>query len=510
MSASLRITSLAIAGAAAAALAFPAATAASAAVNHPSVPAHPAAAAAKPGRTANPIVLANNAEFSGYDAATGPTGITYIGWISDSGGGRKIHLCTLPPGARKCKGGIQTVASPGGAAGGSSAAGLKVLVTSAGEVILVWSHDDTASESGPMGSEIATATTNGTDPLSSAFDQAPAPSFGSLLDARIGPGNEVWVVMQPAGAGHSLLINRDIDNPASSITSVKAPYFVGGGELRFHGSQGVLAVQKAGAVSVPVAYAAYTNGHWSKFHTLAHTWTGPATLGLAGTASGIRLITSVNNADYNPIVWSWTGSGFDRPTSNGDHNNCAPSSHDLVADSSGRLADVSVECADVTIANMPDTRHAAIVRFDVPGTFAGGEPQLTTSARGTGWVAWGIESKTGDKLLAAPILLPGRDVSASRSARGNRVTVTGPQSCLPPVDIAVGVQGSHASGWSVAGKSLKLGNTTLHSSTLNGASLTAGHTYHLTGTVKFSNGSSHVTVSAQLTFRTCPAGGGSA
>ena len=506
MSAFLRITSLAIAGAAAAALALPAATAASAAVSHPSAPAHPGAAAAKPGRTANPILLDNNVEFSGYDAASGPNGTSYIGWISDkNNAGRKVHLCTLPPGARKCKDGVQTIDS----LGDSSAAGLRVLVNSTGEVTLVWMHDTTASEMGPMGSEIATASSDGNGVLETAVDLAAAPSFGDLLDARTGPGDDIWVVMQRS-SGSGVLINADLNNPGSGITPLKTPYTVGAARLRFHGSQAVLAIQKAGAITVPVSYASESNGHWTSFHTLKHTWTSDASLGLAGTTSGIRLVTSVNNADYFPVVWSWNGSSFGQPTPTGDHNNCSPNSHDLVADGSGRLADVSRECDDVAIANLPDTRHAAVVRFNIHGTFAGGDPQLTTTPRGKGWVVWSLESTVADKLLAAPILLPGADVSASRSARGNRTTVTGPKSCLPPVDVNVGVQGKPASGWRVTGKTLKLGNATLHSATLNGAGLTAGTTYHLTGTVHYANGPAHVTTSAELTFKSCPNGGGSA
>jgi hypothetical protein len=511
MSASLRITSLAIAGAAAAALAFPAATAASAAVSHPSVTAHPAAVAAKPGPVANPLVLDNNVSFSGYDAATGPNGTSYIGWISDkSGGNRQIHLCTLPKGARKCKGGVQTINTSGDSLSPSSAASLHVLVAPSGEVTLVWIHDDTASESGPMGSEIATASSDGNGVLDSAVDVAAAPSFGYLLDARIGPGGAIWVVMEPTGLHAGLLINPDINNPESGDFALKPPYLVGGAQLRFHGSQAVLAVQKAGAVTSPVGYASESNDHWSKFHLIKHTWTSDANIGLAGTTSGVRLVTSIGNADYWPVMWSWNGSTFTAATQTGDRNDCTPSSHDLVADSSGRAADVSVECSDLAIANLPDTRHAAVVRFKVPGTFAGGYPQLTTSPRGTGWVAWSVESKTGDKLLAAPILLPGRDVTVTGTGRGNAVSVTGPQSCLPPVNIGVGVHGNPGNGWHVVSKSLKLGNSTLHSSTLNGAGLAAGKSFGLTGKVVFSNGSSRSTVTVTLRFKSCANGGNSA
>ena len=207
------------------------------------------------------------------------------------------------------------------------------------------------------------------------------------------------------------------------------------------------------------------------------------------------------------MVWSLKGSAFGQPTLTGDFNNCSPNSHDLVADSSGRAADVSRECDDLAIANLPDTRHAAVVRYNVRGTFAGGDPQLTTTPRGTGWVAWSVESTVANKLLAAPILLPGRVVSATKTANGNRATVSGPQSCLPPVDIAVGVSGKPAAHWQVTGKVLKLNGSVLPSTTLHGATLNPGQVYHLTGTVQFANGSSHATATATLTFRSCPGGG---
>jgi hypothetical protein len=127
MSASRRILTVIAAVVTAAAAAATAATAAMAA---PAV--HAAGGrgpAAKPGRTASPITLDRNVEFSGYDAATDSSGRTYIGWISDKNNkGRKVHLCTLPPGATKCAGGVQTIDS----LGDSSAEGLRVLVSGTG------------------------------------------------------------------------------------------------------------------------------------------------------------------------------------------------------------------------------------------------------------------------------------------------------------------------------------------------------------------------------------------
>jgi hypothetical protein len=460
---------------------------------------HPAAA---PGRTAGNLTLDNNVEFSGYDAAVDPSGNTYIGWISDKKNhGRKVHLCTIPVNANKCMGGVQTIDS----LGDSSAEGLKVLVSSAAEVTLVWFHDTTASTMGRQGGEIATATSDAGGPLNGPFDLASAPSFGSLLDARLGPGNAVWTVAAPPAGKSGLQVHDDIVTPGNLVTVLKTPYQVQDALLRFHGNDAVLAIQKDGAITVPVAYAS-NRGEWTQFRKLARTWTSDSILGLVGTKSGIRLVTAVNNASYHPVSWSWTGNAFARPTLTGDFSHCSPNSHDLVSDNSGRVADVSRECDDIAIANLTDTRHAAVVRFPGGGPFAGGDPQLTTTSRGQGRVVWSIESKTGNKLLTAPILLPGRDVTASKTARGNRVTVTGPASCLPAVIIKIGVKGSPAENWHVVTSSLRLNTSVLTTTMLPGALLSPGGKYTLSGTVKFADGGAHTTVTAKLKFRSCPNG----
>jgi hypothetical protein len=449
--------------------------------------------------TAGPITLANNVTLSGYDAATDGSGRAYIGWIGDSGSGREVHLCTLPRGATSCLGGVRTV-SPGGGFSSSSDAVLRVLVTPAGKVTLVWFHDTVASENGPQGSEIAIATSQSGGPLSGPQDVATAPSFGSMLDATFGPGGSIWVVTEPS-SGNSVQVRPGL---TASPVKVSTPYGVESARLAFSGSMAVLAIKKDGAITVPVSYATDRGGSWSGFRQLARTWTSDAEFGMARTPSGIRLIATVNNANYFPVVSRWTASGFSRPTLTGDRNNCTPSSHDTTSDASGRLADVSAECGDLAIANLTDTAHAAVTRFNVHGTFAGGQPQLTTTPRGRAWVVWSIESSVSDKLLVAPILLPGRVVTASRASGGNRVTLHGPASCLPPVNVTVGVKGSPARHWRVTGHALRLGGRTLRSATLRGASLVAGRTYTLTGTVSFANGGSRRTVTAQLRFRSCP------
>ncbi len=226
-----------------------------------------------------------------------------------------------------------------------------------------------------------------------------------MLDATLGPNGSIWVASEESVLS-GIQVRPGLSN---GFVNLKTPYGVGTARIRFTGGTAVLAIEKAGAITIPVAYAHKNNGAWSGFTKLAHTWTGPAFLGLTNTSSGIRLVTSVGNADYFPVAWSYRGTSFGHPTPTGDHNNCAPYSHDLVSDASGRAADVSTECQDVAIANLTDTRHAAVTRFSIHnGTFAGGSPQITTTPRGKGWVVWSVESSVAQKLLVAPILLPGR------------------------------------------------------------------------------------------------------
>lgn len=446
--------------------------------------------AVKPGLTGKAIVLANNEEFSGDDAVTGASGTAFIGWIGNAGPGRKVNLCVLPRGAKHCKGGISTVDS----LGDSTAFGLRVLLTGPNTVTLVWQHITDASEFGPQGDKIATATSSG-GPLSAPQDVAAAPSFGEMMDAVVGPHGTIWVVSWVDSTKPSVQIRPGLSNPPVTL---KTPYPIGIAQLRFAGATPVLVIDKGGAISSPVSAASQHGGSWSKFRAVARTWTADANFGLASTPSGVRLVATTNNASYRPVVARWNGSAFGRPTLTGDTNDCSPSSHDPVSDASGRLADASIECEDVAVANLPDTAHAGILRFNVHGTFAGTLPQLTTSPSGRGWVAWSIESTVSNKLLVAPILLPGRVISVTRRSGGHTVTLTGPASCMPPVDLGLGLRGS---GGAVASKTLKLNGSTLHSMTLHGGSLTPSKSYTLTGTVRFSGGPA---ITATIKFKACP------
>lgn len=505
MSASSRLLVATVAGVAAAAAvlsaampvaAASAATTGRAATATTAARAGRAAAAARPGRVGRTMTLTTGADLKGYDAATDAAGNTYIGWIASHGtANRTVYLCTIPHGKAACAGGIKSTPS----LGGSSAEGLRVLVASGGKVTLVWSHETTASINGPNGDEIAIATRQPNGSLSSPSDMATAPSFGTMLDATLGPQGSIWVTSEPLGGATRIVLRPGLSNPDVTL---KTPYLAGSGEIRFSGSTAVLAIQKYGAISDPVSYAVH-RGSWSGFRKIARTWTSDANIGLATTRSGIRLLASVGNANYWPVVSRFAGGSFTRPQLTGDKNPCSPSSHDPEADASGRMVDASMECGSVAVANLTDTLHAAVVRFANGGIFAGGNPQIATTPRGRGWVVWSIEGKVSNKLLAARVLLPGRLRTVGKTVGGNRARLTGPASCLPPVSVHAHVAGSPARHWHVVSRQLLLGGKA-HGATINGAALAAGHTHTLSGRVTFARGGSRRVVTATLKFRTCP------
>jgi hypothetical protein len=344
------------------------------------------------------IVLASNAEFSGDDAVTDASGTAYIGWIGDSGSGRQVSLCVLPQGATSCQGGVSTIDS----LSSDGADGLHVLLTGPHTVTLVWEYLTAASETGPEGDGIAVATSSG-GPLSAARRVSAAPSFGLMLDAAVAPDGSVWVLTRVDGK-NAIQVRPGF---TSAPVTLSTPWLTAFGLLRFDGSTPVLVIDKDGSIGGPISVTSRQGGTWSAFRTVPKTWT-TANFGLASTPSGVRLIATVDNSSYQPVVAAWNGTGFGTPVLTGDTNACAPSSHDPVSDASGRLADVSMECGDVAVANLPDTVHAAVFRFPVNGTFAGTLPQLTTAPNGQAWVTWSIESKHGDTLMAAPLLLPGQ------------------------------------------------------------------------------------------------------
>ena len=461
-------------------------------------PAMGASTAAPPAGPKGPrTLLQDTTQLFGYDVATDAAGNGYVGWISDdsasSAATRKVRLCYLPAGSSTCTG-VQQI----DALGASSASGLKVVAGAAGAT-LAWFHDTTpGSVNGPRGGRVATATvTNGV--LSPAADYREAASFGQLLDAQAGPDGTLWTVTYK-GVGTSAV---EVSKAAGSYETVPTPYSIGKAELAFAGGTPVLAVTQYGSISTAISTSHQTNGAWSGFAAVPNTWS-VGTLGLAAAGGSVHLVASIGNASYQPVVAHFTGSGFTGVSRTGDTNPCSPSSHDLVSDASGRLADVSNECGRITVANQPQRGRAALFRFDAGSTVAGGDPQIATTPRGYGWVAWSTQSSVGNKLQVTRVLLPALPTTKSRRSASARVKVTGPASCLPPVRVAVGANAKGRHGWSVDSVRLRLDGSAYGSSVLDGSKLTPGSLHTLTTRAAVSRGGSSATRSVSLTFRSCP------
>jgi hypothetical protein len=441
----------------------------------------------------------SNAQQLSYDVAARSNGTAYIGWISrvapDSG--RKVHLCTLPSGSTSCTNGVQTIS----AIDGSSAAGLNVVVTADDVVHLIWFHDTVNSINGAHFSAIAQATALHGLNLSAGADVVTnAPSFGSLLDAEVGPGGAIWTVTYPSGLPTNVEIRRGIS--AAADPPLTTPYGVGGAQLAFTGGNAVLAVQKYGSISTSTRWAMRpSSGPWGSFHTLAHTWNNGGAM-MKTTGHGLRIVTGVDNASYRPVIARWTGTTFGPRTLTSDTNSCGPSSHDGRADPSGRLLDVSWECNDVTVTNYADAFTAAITRFRV-GNTPTYTPQIASGTRGIATVVFTVLAPVGSALRVAHVRLPDSTHTVAKTGTGGRVTVTGPRSCLPPVNVHVGWTHAAASGWTFKSGALHLGGNVFSGSTLDGATLTPNKTYTLTATARFGRNGTTSTVQASLAFKTC-------
>jgi len=457
-----------------------------------------AAVTAAPGLAGTPIVLATQKSFYGSDIAMGPDGTAYVGWIASSylQADRTVFLCVLPKGATSCQGGVKST----GSMGLSSAAGLQVLPpTGLAPVTLVWFHDTVNSVTDPMGARISISTLVGGN-LTGAAEQAPAPSFGSLLTAERSPSSGIWAVTQSSGLPFTTRIHQGL--PAGPVKTLTPGYAAGKARLAFAGDKAVVVFDRYGPIGERVKVIYQTGTGWSGIGTVAGTWNLGGAFDVANK-NGVKLVASINNASYYPRIGNWTGTTFGSFAYTGDKNSCPTYSHDLFPDASGRLADATFECAQVSISNHPKARTGAFARFNIGGTPVG-EPQIGTNPRGLGWVAWARQpSSNGNTLLVAPIRLPALRTSNTNGATFGVVTVTGPVSCLPAVSTTIGVKASGRNGWSLLSKALKLDGS-LHATGLNGANLAPGSTHTVTGSAKFRKSGVTRSLSASLTFKSCP------
>ena len=454
-----------------------------------------------PGIVGSRIVLANEKQLVSYDVAANSAGRAYIGWIATESGQRVVHLCTLAVTATSCAGGGQSTP----ALGDTSASGLQVLVTGNDTVKLVWFHDTPDSINTPEGAEIAVASAPHGANLTAGQDLADAPSFGSLLTAELGPSGQIWTVAYEADLPNRVQVHAGLSTP---FVNVSTPFPIGHAQLAFAGGKAVLAFERYGFQTIPTRYrVSSSGGTWSPVQSVAHTWSLDSGAALETTGHGLRIVSNVDNASYRPVIARWTGSGFAPRKLTADHDSCGAGSHDGYADPSGRLLDVSAECDRVAIANYPDAAHAAVVRFDGNGTptFT---PQIASGTRGIATVVWSVQGSTSNlyKLRVAHVRLPDPTVTVSHHATGGRVTVTGPRSCLPPVNVHVGWTHQPDANWSFLSGSLRLGTHAVVGSTLDGATLTPGKSYTLVATATFGRNGNRNQVRASLSFRTCGTG----
>jgi hypothetical protein len=459
------------------------------------VPATTAAGGHPPGVVGNKITLQSDIDLVSYDVAANSAGRAYIGWITNDNASRSVHLCTLPVSATACQGGVQTL--PGLDV---SSAGLRVLVTDNDDVKLVWFHN-----TGLTTAVIAVATAPQGQGLALTSDTTSAPPNGSLLTAEIAPSGEIWTVTYEELLPHRVLVRPGL---GADQEIVSTPFAVGHAQLAFTGGKAVLAFEQNGFSTTTARYKVRpAGGSFGAVQAVAHTWTIDAGAALETTPHGLRIVTNVDDASYRPVIAKWTGTGFSPRQLTPDKDACGAHSHDGWTDASGRLLDVSWECRNVTVANYADAAHAAIVRFDSNGvpTYT---PQIASGTRGVATVVWSVEGSglLLHKLRFAHVRLPDSTVTVSHSGPGGTVSVTGPRSCLPPVNVPVGWTHKPANNWSFRAGSLRLGSQGFTSSTLDGATLDPGKQYNLIGTAIFGRGADRSTVRATLTFRTCGTG----
>jgi hypothetical protein len=460
----------------------------------------------KAGQIGAPITLAKNIAFDGdnesYRMATDKSGVTYIAWIATdnlqhASSLHHIHLCVIAKNARSCAGGVRDF-DPSASA---NAAGLQLVVTPAGQLTILWYADVAGT------SYIFDTTATKTGPLSAQKTVGTGPTNGYLLAAALAPDGSIWT-MTTGGSG-SVVIQEGLQPTPTKITVPGPSYAHTNGSMAFSGKTPIIVLTDDSDASVPVqvSYASAAGTGWTSFASAPGTRGQSSPVGLIRTPSGVRLTSAVAAYPFVTGVSRWTGHGFARSHAIGGNVNLSgpvPSSDD-----SGRLAIVGTYADDeVIVSNLPDTEHEASFAFKIPSseTLAGGNPAITTTPRGRGWVAWSYYNSPGtdgDIFKIAQFVLAGLHTSKTAHGHPGRVTLVGPASCLPPVAISVSVKSHAARGWKVGKSAISLGGKKVGAS-VNGVRLSAGKSYSLAGTVTFNKGHSHKKVKATLKFRSCP------
>ncbi len=264
----------------------------------------------------------------------------------------------------------------------------------------------------------------------------------------------MWAVTQNDASSGQILHLQPLA-PGAPPTDLGAPWYVGKASLAFAGSKAVLLIGKYGSIGDPLYFA--SGAPWTPFAPVPKTWTLGEYSDLVTTKHGVRMIGSEANADYRPVVGKWTGSKFAKPELIGDNDSCpalTPRPGDRRQRSPRRRQRALRQ--DRHLQPAPDhgrrDRQVPVGRHDLSGG-----PQITTTTRGYGWVAWAILSPVqGNKLLVRAVRLPALMTTKTDKAKDNKVTVTGPVSCLPVVTVQGQAEGQPRPGLGVVSKQLKL------------------------------------------------------
>ena len=102
------------------------------------------------------------------------------------------------------------------------------------------------------------------------------------------------------------------------------------------------------------------------------------------------------------------------------------------------------------------------------------------------------------------VRLPALMKQKSAQAKGNKVTVSGPASCLPVVTVKGRVKTDTAKGWNLVSRSLKLdGDNVANPVKIDGEKLAAGSKHVLLGKGVFKKGGQTATVTKKFKFTAC-------
>jgi hypothetical protein len=102
------------------------------------------------------------------------------------------------------------------------------------------------------------------------------------------------------------------------------------------------------------------------------------------------------------------------------------------------------------------------------------------------------------------VRLPALMKEKSAQEKGNKVTVSGPASCLPVVTVKGKLKTNPAQGWDLVSRQLKLDGDNVNSPVkINGEKLAAGSQHKLVGKAVFRKGGQQVSVTKSFGFKAC-------